>query len=200
LSINNSDRIVGYVTTSNGVDHAFQYSGGVMTDIGTLGGDYSYAISINNSNVVVGGSYIDANNSVYHAFIYQTNSMTDLNGLLDASGSGWTLIEARSIDDSGQIVGVGRLLGADHGFLLNPILPGLIPRITGVTAQGANLLVSFTTVNSLQYVVESRTNLSVGVWSDAITGIVGNGGIVTGTNLGVATLTPRFYRVRVVGP
>ena len=119
-AINNGDQITGYSTTSGGFDHAFRYAGGSMEDLGTLGGNYSYGNGINNSNLIVGGSYTDALNSIYHAFVTAGNALTDLNTNLDASGAGWVLVEARAINDAGQIVGVGTLSGSAHGFLLNP--------------------------------------------------------------------------------
>jgi probable HAF family extracellular repeat protein len=45
--------------------------------------------------------------------------MMDLNDLIPG-GSGWTLIEAASIDGSGQIVGFGTINGQTHAFLLTP--------------------------------------------------------------------------------
>ncbi len=120
LAINDSDQLAGYLTTSAGFDRAFLYETGVVTDLGTLGGDYSYALGINNSNTVVGGSFVDTNNVVYHAFLWGSNTMVDLNSQVDASGAGWTLLEARAINDPGQIVGVGTLGGARHAFLLTP--------------------------------------------------------------------------------
>lgn len=193
LGINNSDHIAGYSTT-NGFDHAFRYFKGVMTDLGTLGGHYSYAIGINNSNTVVGGSFVDAGDTVYHAFIATGDSMTDLNDQLDASGTGWTLNEARKINDAGQIVGTGYLGGVLHTFLLNPG-PSVNPVVTGVRANGADILVSFTTLAGGTYSVLARTNLVIGNWDVVEGGIPGTGAIVTVTNAGVAVLPERFYRV-----
>src|SRR5436190_3210282 len=130
-AINNNDQITGYSTTG-GVDHAFRYADGVLTDLGTLGGDWSYGNGINNSNLIVGGSFIDAADSIYHAFSATGNSLTDLNSSVDSSGAGWVLIEARAINDAGQIVGVGSLGGANHGFLLSP-LPQITNQPTNVT-------------------------------------------------------------------
>jgi probable HAF family extracellular repeat protein len=134
LAINNNDQITGYSTTSASVDHAFRYTSGVLKDLGTLGGHWSYGNGINNSNVIVGGSFIDAADSIYHAFIASGNSASDLNTNLDSSGTGWVLVEARAINDAGQIVGVGTLGGANHGFLLTPSLK--------ITRQPTNITVA----------------------------------------------------------
>ncbi len=56
--INNNGQIVGSSTTS-GAYHAFSYSGGTMTDLGTLTGTaYSPAHGINNQGQIVGVSRI----------------------------------------------------------------------------------------------------------------------------------------------
>ncbi len=44
-------------STASG-NHAFLYSGGVMSDLGTLGGSYSGAYAINDSGQVVGYYHI----------------------------------------------------------------------------------------------------------------------------------------------
>ena len=176
LSINNSNVIVGYYTLSGGFDHAFRYALGSMTDLGTLGGDYSYANGINNSNVVVGGSYTNPSNTVFHAFIWATNVMKDLNTLLDATGAGWTLMEARAINDAGWIVGTGTRSGATRGFLLTPLTAPQItqqPTNVTVTCQGQATFAISATPEGLSYqwykgappaglaVANARTNLLI---------------------------------------
>jgi probable HAF family extracellular repeat protein len=91
-----------------------------MADLGTLGGDLSYAYGINSSGQVVGYAYT-ADDTAPHAFLYSNGSMTDLNSLID-SGSGWALRDAEAINDLGQIVGYGASpSGLTHAFLLTPI-------------------------------------------------------------------------------
>jgi probable HAF family extracellular repeat protein len=131
-AINNNDQIAGYSTTSAGVAHAFRFASGVLTDLGTLGGHWSYGNGINNNNVIVGGSYIDAADLIYHAFVSAGNSLTDLNTNVNSSGAGWVLVEARAVNDAGQIVGVGTLGGVNHGFLLSP-LPQITRQPTNIT-------------------------------------------------------------------
>jgi probable HAF family extracellular repeat protein len=200
LSINNSDRIAGYSAVTNGFDHAFRYFNGVMTDLGTLGGNYSYGIGMNNSNVVVGGSFVDDADTIYHAFVAAGNSMTDLNNQLDASGAGWTLIEARDINDAGQIVGIGELAGSIHAFLLNPVPSLPVPAITDVRVSGSDILVRFASSTGATYRVEGRTNLVSGSWNQVGGNIPGTGGVVTVTNLGAASMHQQFYRLGVVAP
>src|SRR5208337_3664997 len=59
--INNSGQIVGYSEIAAGDTHAFLYSGGAMTDLGTLSGgpgSASFAQGINDSGQIVGWSFI----------------------------------------------------------------------------------------------------------------------------------------------
>jgi probable HAF family extracellular repeat protein len=121
--INHSGQVVGYSTLSSGTlnppFHAFLWSpGGQMMDLGALAGNRSIAYDINNLGQVVGASEIAA--GMYRAFVYAPlTGLVDLNQLIP--GSGWTLLEARGINDKGQIVGFGiNPSGFTHGFLLLP--------------------------------------------------------------------------------
>ena len=98
-AINNSGQIVGTSVTSDGAEHAFLYSGGSMSDLGTLsGGTMSGATAINDYGQIVGGSSVSG--SAEHAFLFSGGSMQDIGSL---SGYQWT--SAAGINDSGQIVG-----------------------------------------------------------------------------------------------
>ena len=55
-----------------------------------------------------------------HAFFADVSgAMVDLNTLIDPA-SGWELLEAHGINDSGQIAGHGMIGGQTHAFLLTP--------------------------------------------------------------------------------
>jgi probable HAF family extracellular repeat protein len=107
FGINASGQVVGYSvtagsSTAGASQDAFLYSGGTMTDLGTLpGGSESIAYGINASGQIVGDS-ITASTGYWHAFLYSDGTMTDL-------GPGG----ANAINDSGQAVGG---LGSDLLF------------------------------------------------------------------------------------
>src|SRR5213076_2394783 len=51
--------------------------------------------------------------------------MSDLNVLI-APNSGWTLVDARTINDIGQIAGFGIANGAQHALRLDPTAAGFV--------------------------------------------------------------------------
>src|SRR5438128_5724714 len=53
-AINDSGQIAGFSYTAAGYNHAFLYSGGVMSDLTTLGGNQSFATGIGATGDVVG--------------------------------------------------------------------------------------------------------------------------------------------------
>lgn len=94
--INRGGDVVGSVDTASGL-HAFVYTGGVMNDIGTLGGNFAIAQAINDSGAVVGSAYDSAGQE--HGFLYSGGAMHDIGTL------GGTLSRAYAINNAGQIVG-----------------------------------------------------------------------------------------------
>ncbi|MEO7496992.1 MAG: hypothetical protein ABIT83_21535, partial [Massilia sp.] len=93
--INRGGDVVGWLDSGSGV-HAFVYSGGIMSDLGTLGGDSAIARAINDSGAVVGYTY---GASHYNGFLYSggaTRAIGTLGGM-DSMAFG--------INNAGQIVG-----------------------------------------------------------------------------------------------
>jgi probable HAF family extracellular repeat protein len=115
-SINEQQQVVGSFISS-GARHAYFYSNGFATDLGTLGGATSDALAINERGDVVGTSLSSTGQP--RAFLWRSGSLIDLNTAISAD-AGWTLESATSISDGGQIVGIGTRNGVRRGFLLTP--------------------------------------------------------------------------------
>lgn len=98
--INSSGQIVGESDiTGNTASHAFVYSSGVMTDLGTLAGTTgSYAVAVNNNGQIIGDTYTGGY-TLNKAFIYSNGSMSSIGSL----GGGWSV--ASGINNYGQVVG-----------------------------------------------------------------------------------------------
>jgi probable HAF family extracellular repeat protein len=117
VALNNTGQVVGNESTVDSISHAFVWQNGVMTDLGTLGGDNSYAYAINDAGQVVGYSDSAATdqygNHLQHAFLWQSGVMTDLGTL------GGTASRAFGINASGQVVGDSTTTddAAQHAFL-----------------------------------------------------------------------------------
>jgi probable HAF family extracellular repeat protein len=113
--INDLGEVVGEAAIpGDSYSQAFLYNGDKMINLGTLPGvATSAAEDINNLGQIVGESG--------HGFIYSNGIMTDLNTLIDPS-SGWIIMNARSINDQGEIAAYA--VGQNVGFqavLLTPV-------------------------------------------------------------------------------
>jgi hypothetical protein len=107
-AINDAGEIVGQTGFT---DDAFIDINGNMTDLGS-----GSALAVNDGGVVVGSSYVWGSES---AFIYN-GKLKDLNSLIPPD-SGWTLVSATGINESGQICGDCVDPSGDHGaYLLTP--------------------------------------------------------------------------------
>src|SRR5579871_1827060 len=73
-NINDAGTIVG--STGISAIHAASYSNGHVTDLGTLGGEWSYAYAINSVGTIVGEAYT-TNNNDFRAFSYSNGHMAD---------------------------------------------------------------------------------------------------------------------------
>ena len=119
-AINNKGQITGISATKQGANHAYIASpNGTIQDLGAIGKyGITWGFAINDSGLVVGQAELD--NGDVHAFVHNGTKLLDLNNLV-TKDSGWTLIDARGINNVGQIVCTGLdNNGNEHTFLLTP--------------------------------------------------------------------------------
>jgi probable HAF family extracellular repeat protein len=121
----------------------FLWQDGVMTDIGTLGGNDSAALYINNAEQIAGASDIRLTPDPslgyvpHHAFLWKNGVFQDLGTL----GGGTSIPEA--MDDIGDVVGFSTLPGEQH---IHPFLwkkgtmrdLGTLPGDTDADAEAVN--------------------------------------------------------------
>jgi probable HAF family extracellular repeat protein len=122
---------VGQANTGGGATHAFSYSGGVMTDLGTLGGSSSVALAINGAGTIAGQA--STSGGATHAMSYSGGVMTDLGTL----GGSYSL--ASGINSSGTIVGYSYLVGntAYHPFIYSGgVMTDLEPYLASIGMTG----------------------------------------------------------------
>ena len=119
--INVNGQATGCMPVASGAMHAFLYSGGVITDLGTLGGANSCGDGINASGQITG--YAATATSDGHAFIYSAGLMTDLGALPGTATS-----EGTSINAGGDVVGNSPM--GMHAFLYSHgVMTDLFPTL-----------------------------------------------------------------------
>jgi T5SS/PEP-CTERM-associated repeat protein len=123
-------------------------------------------------------------------------------GILTNNGT-WQALNGSVLEAFGLVVNNGTINisggGTDFvgGFVNNGTIISNtpLPVITSIQVSNHNALISFTTVSSATYTVETNQNLVTGIWGTLTNGVDGTGGIVTITDPGITSVTNRFYRV-----
>jgi probable HAF family extracellular repeat protein len=113
--LNDSGQVVGISQSAGGATHGFRYSGGSMTDLGSLGGD-TFANAINGSGQIAGSAF-STTDGAYRAF--RTTPGGSVNaaaalGVFPASGGLDSV--AYGINASGQTVGYAYTGTSNHAF------------------------------------------------------------------------------------
>ena len=123
-SVSDKGTIAGTAGAQVGSLGAFIHRNGTNKLLGTLGGLNSDAYGINEFDVVVGcAELLPWFPTPVSGFLWtDREGMLDLNSLIDTN-SGWTINEARAINDSGQITGWGYFAGKTRAYRLDPIPP-----------------------------------------------------------------------------
>lgn len=117
--LNDQDEVVGCSFLGGRGLRAFLWSRDRgMKDLGTLGGSRSIAYGINNRTQIVGFSYLVEKDG--RAVLWEHGKLYDLNDLVPPDDER-KLVEARAINDRGQIVATGKLNDQPRAFLLTPL-------------------------------------------------------------------------------
>ncbi len=133
-AINNSNQVVGSASFVSGDTHAFRFDDRTgLIDLGTLGGYQSTAFAVDRAGNAVGAA--DTVALGQHAALWPAaGGVLDLNERIPVT-SGWTLTEARGVNDHGQIVGQGLFHGQPQAFLLTPHSgPDTVPPVARLAA------------------------------------------------------------------
>jgi probable HAF family extracellular repeat protein len=137
-AINDRGDVVGWTNAGLNIDHAFLYSAGVMTDLGTLAGfGTSLAFDINNAGQIVGSSEVANRES--RGVLYENGALIDLDMLVDPA-SGWTIQVAYAINDQQQIAAWGCNGGVCEALRLDPVSAVPEPQTEAMLLAGLGLL------------------------------------------------------------
>ena len=127
-AINDAGQVVGYGDLPGVpcqgyfcVHHAFLWDHEIMTDLGTLPEEIcSNAVSINQREQILGYSSPACNSNTLRPVLWENGIIYDLSALI-VPGSDITLGELSTLNDRGEMAGVGTLPNGDlHAVLLIP--------------------------------------------------------------------------------
>lgn len=138
-SINSRGDVTGYYSSFDSIiERAFVYRNGTTSDLGSLyEGARMKPMGINASGQIVGSAYTSSLG--YRAFLYSNGTMTDL-GKLPGDTSGIYDVQARAINDNGQIVGYSYINGTYHAFLYSDTGMADLGTPSGCSSSAANAI------------------------------------------------------------
>jgi probable HAF family extracellular repeat protein len=118
LAINAEGTSAGFAELEGATHAVLLHPTNGWTDLDTLDSVYSVAYGLNATNQAV-GLFVASHEDEDRAFLYSQGRMVDLNERVE-SEEPWLLIEARAINDAGQVVGYGLRNERERAFLLTP--------------------------------------------------------------------------------
>lgn len=120
FGMNDMGQVVGSATdTAHPQDEAILLSNGQAIFLGSLPGTSSAALAINDSGIVVGDGRGISTGFIATAYFPGTG-WVNLNSVVSNAG-GWSLEFAHSINNEGQIAGIGIHNGVPSAYLLTPV-------------------------------------------------------------------------------
>lgn len=124
-----------------GLNRAAFWDDGLLTDLGTLGGEQSWAYGLNNLGQVVGWANLAS--GIYHAFVWADdngNGLTDTGEMQDLGTLGGLFSSAYAVNDDGIIVGYAQ----DSSYRWQAVrwVPVPEPATAGVLLSGLAALVA----------------------------------------------------------
>jgi probable HAF family extracellular repeat protein len=105
--LNERGEVVGYSGTTSGEERAFLYRDGAMLEL-TVPGERIHAEAINERGQIVGSITTFAKPWVTEGFVYQDGQARLLLDIVPQDGC-WMRLEARDINDHGDILGIGTM-------------------------------------------------------------------------------------------
>jgi probable HAF family extracellular repeat protein len=197
FAINASGQVAGHVVNGYGnAERIFRYADGVMTILGGVG-EFNRAWGINAAGDVVGEGLPAS--GFKQGFVYtDANGMRGLNQLIDPA-SGWFILGASGINDSGQIVGWAsgpaghRAVRLTAAGAVSPAPPAAPSNLAGQALSNARIRLTWTdnADNEAGFRVQRATG-----WKEAFTLIASVGANVT-TFTDTTAVAGKVYRYRV---